>query len=112
MPRLRHARPADRPRGERGELLSPLPDGRADPVRPLARPLAEGGLAAHDRGARAEPGSRLGPRPADRAAAERRLAPLDRARARVTLVPTRNRGSRTESVTSCACCDALAVAQK
>ena len=55
LPGLRHARAADRPRGERGELLPPLPDRRADPVGSLARPLAQAGLAAHHRGARAEP---------------------------------------------------------
>src|SRR5436309_15575868 len=52
LSRLRCARAADRPRGERDELLSPLPDGRDAPRRPRALAPAEGGLAATAGGAR------------------------------------------------------------
>src|SRR5439155_3447486 len=47
VPGLWRARPADRPCGERDELLSPLPDGGTAPRRPRALPAPPGGLAPH-----------------------------------------------------------------
>src|SRR5438046_2816776 len=48
---VRRARPADRPRRERDELLRGVPDGRPTPRRPRALTAASRGLAADARGA-------------------------------------------------------------
>ena len=52
LPRLRRSRSAHRLRGERGELLRSMSDGRAAPGRPGAFPAARVGLAAPARGCR------------------------------------------------------------
>src|SRR5690349_3213961 len=63
MSRLWLASAADRLRGERGELLRYLPDGRESAGGPRAFPAAEGRLAAHFGGT----GGAEDPAPAPRA---------------------------------------------
>ena len=56
LPGLRRAGPAHRLRDERGELLQPVPDRRAAAVGSGVVAAAQGGLAAHARGAGVQQG--------------------------------------------------------